>query len=411
MPIFHSLLTRSRIIQIIPSCTTVPLPLPFSTVPASSSLQPQDSQTLKRLHHKDWLLPDEVLKITQALRDPKSVITLMDLYSRRKDYKPNEALYTLVIIKLSQANMFDAIDDVMQRIQAQNNRKLSDDFFYNVIKVYGNVGGLVNKAMDTLFDMPKKYHCWPSVKTFNFVLNLLVSQKLFHVVHELYKSAPKLGVEIDACCLNIIIKGLCECGKLEDAFHVLDEFPNQRCKPNVRTFSTLMHALCERGKVDEAFGLFERMEKDGIFPDTITFNILILGLRKQRRVEEGMELLERMELKGCKPNSGTYQQILYGLLKTRKFIEAKEFMGRMILEGYCPSFESYKLMLRGLCKANLEGDVDWVLKQMVRQGFVPTTRMWKWILRCMFSQMIRNSCISYEESTMKVGLFVDNVIV
>ncbi|GAV84077.1 PPR_2 domain-containing protein, partial [Cephalotus follicularis] len=72
---------------------------------------------------------------------------------------------------------------------------------------------------------------------------------------------------------------LCEIGNLSATFCVLDEFPKQRCRPNVRTFSTLMHGLCEGGMVEEAFELFDRMERDGFDPDTITFNILISGLR------------------------------------------------------------------------------------------------------------------------------------
>lgn len=208
-----------------------------SLIPSSPPVQPQDSVTLNRLNHKDWFAPNEVLKIIKALKDPSSVFTLLDRYTKRKDYKPNEALYALVINKLAQANMFDAIEDVMQRIKDRKHFcRLSDEFFYNVIKIYGNVAGRISKLIDTLFDMPR-YNCWPTVKTFNFVLNLLVSAKLFDVVHEVYVGAPKLGIEVDACCLNILIKGLCECGKLEAAFQVLDEFPKQRCKPNVRTFS------------------------------------------------------------------------------------------------------------------------------------------------------------------------------
>ncbi|KAG2676274.1 hypothetical protein I3760_12G045600 [Carya illinoinensis] len=396
--IFASLLTSPTIIIRTPSSSTILL-LPSSSFSSISScpVPPQDTHTLNRLNQKDWLATNEVLKFIEALEDPSSVIAFLDRYAKRKDYKPSEALYTLVVDKLAQAKMFDAIEDVMHRIKAPKHRcRLSDDFFYNVIRVYGNVAGRVSKAIDTLFDMPN-YNCWPAVRTFNFALNLLVSAKRFDLVHGVYMSAPKLGVEIDACCLNILIKGLCEYGKLEDAFHVLDEFPKQRCEPNVRTFSTLMHALCERGKIEEAFGLLERMEKEGIFPDTITFNILISGLRKERRVEEGMELLERMKHKGCYPNSGSYQEVLYGLLDSNKFVDAKEFMHRMISEGLDPSFESYKLIIRGLSKKNLLEDVDWALKQMVLQGFVPKMGMWKRILRSMFPRKSRYGSISCEE--------------
>ena len=202
-----------------------------------------------RLNHKDWLAPNEVLQVFETLKDPNSVPTALELYSKRKDYKPNEALYTLIINKLAQARLYDAIDDVVSRIKAERNCGLSDEFFRNVIRVYGNLAGRKNKAIETLFDMPR-YNCWPTVKTFNLVLNLLVSSRLFDVVHEVYVGAPKLGIEIDACCLNILVKALCECGKLDDALKMLDEFPQQKLKPNALTFSTLMHGFCVHGKVD-----------------------------------------------------------------------------------------------------------------------------------------------------------------
>ncbi|KAL6283335.1 hypothetical protein ACE6H2_014264 [Prunus campanulata] len=363
----------------------------FSTLPSSSS-----SDIPKRLHHKDWLAPNEVLQVFTSLRNPNSVRPALDHYSKRKDYKPNEALYTLVVNKLAQARLFDAIDNVMARIKSESKCRLSDNFFRTVIKAYGNVGGLINKAIETLYDMPN-YGCWPSVKTFNFVLHLLVSTKMFDVVHEVYLEAPKLGIEIDACCLNILIKGLCEYGKLDAALKVLDEFPKQRCMPNALTFSTLMHGLCVNGKVDEAFGMLKRMENEGIDPDTITFNILIAGLRKQGRFEEGIKLLEEMRGKGCDPNAGSYQEVLYCFLDAQRFVEAKEFMSWMISKGVGPSFVSYKALIYGLCKENLVQDVDWVLKQMIRQGFLPKMGMWRQILKSMFSEKSSHCCISYEE--------------
>lgn len=371
---------RQSIIQSLSYASTITHKRTFAL--ASSSVSHQDSDYhVYKLNHKDWLSPTEVLKIFSKLRDPLSVISVLNQYSKRKDYNPNEALYTLIINQLAQAKSFDAIEDIMQRIKVEKLCRFSDGFFYNVIKIYGSMAGRINKAIETLFDMPS-YNCWPSVKTFNLVLNLLVSAKLFDEIHGIYTSAAKLGIEIDACCLNILVKGLCENGNLEAAFYVLDEFPQQNCEPNVRTYSTLMHGLCEKGNVEEAFGLLERMESEGIDADTITFNILISGLRKQGKVEEGMKLLERMKGKGCSPNSASYQEVLYGLLDEKRFLEAKELVGRMICERLSPSFVSYKKLIHGLCNQKLVEDVDWVLKKMVQQGFVPRMGMWREIVGC-----------------------------
>jgi len=395
--VFKYVLAHSRTTFPNPIPKILPCSLSTAFPSSTSSISSQNSDSTYKLTHKDWLSPNEVIKIFENLKDPNSIISVWNQYSKRKDYKPNEALYTQVINKLAQAKNFDAIEDIMHKIKLDKSCRLSNDFFHNVIKIYGQLAGRIKKAMETLFDMPKGYNCWPNVKSFNLVLNLLVSAKVFDVVHEVYLQAPMLGIEIDVCSLNILIKGLCENGDLEAAFNVLDEFPKQRCEPNVRTFSTLMHGLCKKGKVEEAFGLLERMEKEGIDADTITFNILISGLRKQGKVVEGLELLERMNIKGCEPNAGSYQEILYGLLDAEKYVEGKEFMVRMIGQGVDPSFVSYKKLVHGLCKERLLRDLDWVLKQMARQGFVPKMGMWVQMVQSVVSVSYSFNHVSLSE--------------
>lgn len=343
-----------------------------------------DGECPNLLRHKDWLSPPEVIRIFQTLKDPNFALPLLAQLSTRKDYNPNESLYATIINKLALARDFDSIEALMRRIKAERKCRLSDAFFRTVIKIYGHSAGRINRAIETLFDMPN-YKCWPSVATFNYVLNLLVSTKQFEVVHEVYMGASKLGVEIDACCLNIIIKGLCETNEIEAALKVLDEFPQQKCSPTARTFSTIMHALCERGRLQQSFDLLERMEAEGVETDAIVFNVLISGLRKNGRGEEGSELLEKMMIKGCDPNPGTYQEVLYCLLDSKKLCEAKKLMERMIERGINPSFESYKVVIQAFCRENVVEDVEWALREMVGHGFVPKMGMWKLMVQCLFS--------------------------
>ncbi|MCL7026009.1 hypothetical protein MKW94_003035 [Papaver nudicaule] len=323
----------------------------------SSSTDP-----LHKLNHKDWLAPNEVLKIFKIIRDPDLVLTSLDKVSQRKDYKPNETLFTLVIEKLSQSNRFDAITDIMNRIKAgeRSHCKLSDDFFYRVIKIYGNVGGDVEEA-------------------------------------EVYLGAAKLGVVVDTCSFNILIKGLCENDDLKEAFELLDEFPKQECSPNAVTYSTLMHCLCRNGRIDEAFELLDRMENEGSDPDAITFNVLISGLGKQGRVDEGVQLLNRMKMNGCKPNLGSYQAVLYSIIDSKKFVDAKRFMDRMMSEGFFPSFLSYKTVIEGLCEENRLGDVDFFLNQMMHQGFVPKMGTWRKIVESICREREELSSVAVTE--------------
>ncbi|XP_020575615.1 pentatricopeptide repeat-containing protein At3g14580, mitochondrial [Phalaenopsis equestris] len=353
-----------------------------SSLTKFSSAQENDNFWLKRLEHKDWLAPNEVLKVFQNLTDPELVMDAFKKASSRVDYKPSEAIYSLLINRFARAKKFNAIGDLLDMAKCDKCR-LSDEFFYRVIKIYGNLANHPELAINTLYRMPE-FQCWPTIKTFNYVLNLLVCTKQFQLTHEIFLSAARLGLSLDTCCFNILIKGLCQLDKLEAGFSLLHETSKQGLMPNATTYSTLMHALCKHGRVKEAFEVYEMLEREGCHPDAITFNIMISGLCKQGKIDEGMGLLKIMKLKGCYPNSATYQALLYGLLHNKQYVDAKNFIGTMISERRFPSFLSYKMAIEGLCSEKLVHDMDSVLRQMVSQGFVPRMGTWKKIIRCIF---------------------------
>ncbi|CAN6446042.1 unnamed protein product [Victoria cruziana] len=342
----------------------------------------QVSPDIDRVDHRDWLSPNEVLKVFNGIRDPELLMSTFRKVSLRMDYKPNETLYSLIIERLAHARSFDAIEDLLMRIKMEN-CKLSDEFFRDLIKFYAHVANNPERAVRALYEMPE-FRCWPTVATFNCVLNMLVCTKRYETMHELYLAASKLGVKLDACCFNILIKALCQLGKMDAAYALVDEMPKQGCKPNRKTYATLMHHLCEQGNVDEAIRLYERTESTGCHHDTITFNILISGLCKQKRVAEGMDLLDKMKYKGIFPNSGSYLAVIYCLLDMKKSLDAKEYLYRMMSEGFAPSFRSFKLLIQGLCTERLLDDAELVLREMIRHGFVPRMGTWRRLLNKMF---------------------------
>ncbi|KAK7272637.1 hypothetical protein RJT34_29358 [Clitoria ternatea] len=358
--------------------------LQFSSIPNN-----RDNVILTRLKHKDWLTPKEATKLLNSLTHPSSSLTFFHLYSSRKDFNPTEPFCTLLLSKLAQSKHLLEIHTLLQTLKP---RRFSDNFFFTLIKTYAHVFNRIDLALHTLFQMPSFYQCLPSSRTFNFVLNLLVVSKLYDVAHGVYRSAPKLGVGLDACSMNILIKGLCSRGELDAAFRVFDEFPRLGFEPNERTYTTLMKGLCEAGRVEEAFGLLERMERDGVGVDAVVFNVLIGGLRKQGRVEEGKGVLERMVRRGCYPNEGSYNEVLCALVDVKRFCEAKEVVVQMGLEGFLPSFVGYKGLVLGFCEKGLVGDVDWVVRDMVRHGFVPRMGMWKQIVKC----VVLDGCVCFD---------------
>lgn len=353
----------------------------FSTLSKSTGTRSNDENYwLERLNHRDWLSPNEILKIFSHVSNPDSLIPAFQKATTRIDYKPNEALYALLIEKLAFARKFDEVETLLGRVKLER-IKLSEVLFHKLVKMYGNVANDPEKAIETLRKMPEVCSC-PSVKTFNYVLNLLVNNRQFQVIQELYLSAPRLGVTVDTCSFNILIKGLCKIGQFEAAVDLFDEMPKQGCAPNTNTYSTLIHYLCRNNRVQEAFETYERMCNDESAPrDTILFNILISGLCINKRVDEAMGLLKRMPSNNCYPNSGTYQALLDGLINSKRYLEAKDFIQVMVSNGVRPSLSSYKVAIHGLCNKKCLDGAHFVLKYMVQQGFAPRIGIWRKLIK------------------------------
>lgn len=136
-----------------------------SSLSRFSSAKESDDFWLQRLDHKDWLPPNEVLKVFTHLRDPGLILDAFKKASARVDYKTSETLYSLLIDKFARAQKFNTIEDLVEKAK-QEKCRLSDDFFYRLIKIYGNEANNLELAIKTLNRMPE-FHCWPTVKTFN----------------------------------------------------------------------------------------------------------------------------------------------------------------------------------------------------------------------------------------------------
>lgn len=75
------------------------------------------------------------------------------------------------------------------------------------------------------------------------------------------------GIQPDVVTFNILMNCHCEMGRVDCAFHVLDEMRTQNLVPNVVSFNTLVKGLCKEGRVEDAFRILREMKDVGPGPD------------------------------------------------------------------------------------------------------------------------------------------------
>ncbi|XP_048616821.1 pentatricopeptide repeat-containing protein At3g07290, mitochondrial-like [Brassica napus] len=160
----------------------------------------------------------------------------------------------------------------------------------------------------------------------------------------------KKGCEPSTRTNTVLIKALCDEGLVEKGFTLFDEMRTKGCKANVHTYTVLIDGLCREGKVEEANGVYRKMCEDGVYPSVVTYNALINGYCKDGRIVQAFEVLAVMEKRGCRPNVRSFNELMGGLCRVGKPFKAVYLLKRMVGDGLAPDVVSYNVLIDGVCR-------------------------------------------------------------
>ncbi|XP_058106457.1 pentatricopeptide repeat-containing protein At3g22470, mitochondrial-like [Magnolia sinica] len=149
------------------------------------------------------------------------------------------------------------------------------------------------------------------------------------------------------------------------------EMVGKGIRPNVFTYSSLIHGLCNLGQWKEAMILFEEMLDGGISPDVTTFSILVNALCKEGMIKEAHGLLELMTQRGEEPNVITYNALMNGYCFTNQMDAALKIFDNMVSKGHKPSVVTYNILIDGYCKNQMVDEAMQLFREMPCKGLEP----------------------------------------
>ncbi|EOA31849.1 hypothetical protein CARUB_v10015076mg [Capsella rubella] len=203
----------------------------------------------------------------------------------------------------------------------------------------------------TVFDvMSREGNCAPNSVSYSILIHGMCEVGRLEEAFGLKDQMGEKGCHPSTRTYTVLIKALCDRGLIDGAFSMFDEMTARGCKPNAHTYTVLIDGLCRDGKIKEANGVFRNMVKDGIFPSIITYNALINGYCKDGLVVPAFELLTVMEKRACKPNVRTFNELMEGLCRVGKPYKAVHLLKRMVDNGLSPDIVSYNILIDGLCR-------------------------------------------------------------
>ncbi|KHG02851.1 Pentatricopeptide repeat-containing -like protein [Gossypium arboreum] len=265
---------------------------------------------------------------------------------------------------------FASLDNVLCRMKLQN-RVFIEKCFLVIFKAYGRAH-LPDKAVDLFHRMSHDFHCIPTVKSFNSVLNVIIREGFYHRALDFYNrsvNAKNTNISPNVLTFNLLLKALCKLGWVDRAVEVFREMPLRKCPPDVYTYCTLMDGLCKEDRIDEAVSLLDEMQTEGCFPSPVIFNVLINGLCKKGDLVRAAKLVDNMFLKGCCPNQVTYNTLIHGLCMKGKLDKAVSLLDRMVSSNCIPNDVTYGTIINGLVKLGRAEDAVKLMTAVQERGY------------------------------------------
>ncbi|KAL8031114.1 hypothetical protein ABFX02_13G004900 [Erythranthe guttata] len=191
--------------------------------------------------------------------------------------------------------------------------------------------GRLSTAME-LFDKLQAVWRIPNSYTYSVVLRGLCKNGEVERALLLLEELEKKGENLRTSYYNTIMDGFCRLNELEKLGVIRAIFRGLSCKklePDVVSYNILIKGCCQHGLMDEAIDLLEEMEGTGLLPDEVTYNNIVRGFLARGNYDsfdDAVKFLDKMQERKLPPDEST-SELLFELLGKIKHDNVIEKLG------------------------------------------------------------------------------------
>ncbi|VFQ59068.1 unnamed protein product [Cuscuta campestris] len=305
-----------------------------------------------------------------------SVRLLVD-YMRADGYLSDRSVVEFVVLTLANAGNFEVAKEILISESHVISNGRCGNFSHFLLNKFVSLlmkKNRVDEAVSFFTDyiLRSQSYCFDTC-TFNIVIRGLCQAGRVDNAFPFFSSMEKYGRLPDLVTYNTLISGLCGIGDVGRAqsllreIHLLDRF-----SPDVVTYTSVVSGFCKLGRMDEAVNLMEQMISSGIRPTVVTFNTLINGFGKIRDMVSAIKMYDRMCLVGCPPDVITFTSLINGHCQSGDLDHGLKLWNEMNEKKLFPNAYTFSIVIHALCQKNRITEACKILKQLKwRSDIVP----------------------------------------
>ncbi|KAK1618890.1 hypothetical protein QYE76_024407 [Lolium multiflorum] len=238
-----------------------------------------------------------------------------------------------------------------------------------------------SRALDLLRQMAESGIA-PTKTTYNIILKGFFRAGQTQHAWNFFLQMKKRGSKDDSCSkpdivsYTTVIHGLGLAGQLDKARKLFDEMSKEGCcAPSVATYNALIQVICKKGNIDDALTVFDDMLQNNLTPNVVTYTVLIRGLCHAARIDQAMKLMERMKSEGCEPVVQTYNVLIRYSFEEGEIDKAMCLFDRMSKGEDClPNQDTYNIIISAMFVRKRAEDMAMAARmvmEMVERGYLP----------------------------------------
>uniref|UniRef100_A0A2P2K5P4 Uncharacterized protein MANES_01G240200 n=1 Tax=Rhizophora mucronata TaxID=61149 RepID=A0A2P2K5P4_RHIMU len=355
-------------------------------------------------------------QLSQILRQQKNPLTALRVFNEAKEkypnYHHNGAVYATMIGILGNSGHVPEMKNVIDQMR-KDSCECKDSVFVTAIKTYARTG-LLDEAI-SLFNCISQFNCINQTESFNTLLQIMVKESKLEAVHHLFLE-NSFGWEVKSRIhsLNLLMDALCQQKRSDLASQVFQEMYYQGCYPGRDSYRILMKGLCDDGRLTEAihllYSMFWRISLKGSGKDVVVYRTLLDALCDNGQIDEALEILSKILRKGLKAPKRFHCHLDISQCNDGNDVEAtKRLINEALIRGGVPSLASYTAMAVDLYNEGKIDQADKVLEEAWDRGFKPSLLTYEAKVTALCRQGKVNEAVDVIEVEMVKGNCIPTV--
>lgn len=336
------------------------------------SWTPSLEQTLHRLGVRNSLSPSLVARVIDPylLTHHSLSLGFFNWASQQPNFSHDSLSYQSVLKSLSISRQFNAIDSILKQVKV--NKIFLDSSVYRFI-----MGSLIQgKNPQKAFLIMDGFNLEIrdlGPELCNSLMAALTSDEYYDSASKIFDQMSQRGIAFNTIGFGVFIWRYCKNAELGKVLSVLEDV--KRSGNSVINGSIvavlIIHGLCEGKRVDEAYRALDELRVRDCKPDFIAYRIVAEEFRLMGCVYEREVVLKKKRKLGVAPRTNDYREFILGLIADKRITEAKE-LGEVIISGNFPIDDDVLNSLIGSVSGFDPNSAVMFLDFMIAKGRLPT---------------------------------------